>query len=61
MIFHVLVRKSELLATGRSEPVARYLMDVESPIQAILDGTARFTLSNPDKNLNDYSVEAFDT
>jgi hypothetical protein len=49
------------MATEKSEPVARYLMDVESPVQAILDGTARFTRSNPDKNLNDYCVQAFAT
>ena len=61
MIFHVLVSRSDLLAEGRSEPVARYLMDVASPVQAILDGTERFMRSNPDKNLNDYSVQALAT
>jgi hypothetical protein len=61
MVFHVLVSKSDPMATEKSEPVARYLMDVESPVQAILDGTARFTRSNPDKNLNDYCVQAFAT
>ena len=61
MIFHVLVSKSDLMATGKSEPVARYLMDVASPAQAILDGTERFTWNNPDKNVNDYCVHAFAT
>jgi hypothetical protein len=51
MVFHVLVSKADRLAEGRSEPVARYVVEVESPVQAILDGTERFARSNPDKNL----------